>query len=336
MTQKQISIAQKIPWFGKLDLKSQRASLKVLQREALLDARRLELAKQIALAFFDLGFIYRSIEINQKLTEIVNQLLRAAEVRYATGRGLQQDVLQAQVELSKLLEDEIGLKKRRRTLTDQINELLNREQFMAVEPQNRLDFLNLRLDSARITSKALEKNPQIQAKKAEIGIAEVDTKLARKDYWPDMDVMLAYGQRDEDMTGRDLPDFFSAQIVMNIPLWYKTRQDPKLTASLKDLDAAEKSHRNLLKRLPFRVDALITEINDLQKNYKLFTDALLLQADQWARSSQIAYEVGSIEFNTMLNAQIRLLQFELQAEKYLFDIYRKRAELEELLGGPIP
>ena len=40
MTQKQISIAQKIPWFGKLDLKSQGATLKALRQKSILDAKR--------------------------------------------------------------------------------------------------------------------------------------------------------------------------------------------------------------------------------------------------------------------------------------------------------
>jgi outer membrane protein TolC len=64
-------------------------------------------------------------------------------------------------------------------------------------------------------------------------------------------------------------------------------------------------------------------------------DALIVQAEQWARSSLTAYEVGKVNFNTMINAQIRLLRFELQAENYLFSLYKKRAELEELLGAPL-
>ena len=335
MTQKQISIAQKIPWFGKLDLKSQRATLKAMRQKAILEAKRLELAQEIANTYFELGFMASSLETNKRLTEIVNQLLRVAETRYATGRGLQQDVLQAQVELSKLLDEKITIEKRRRTLTDRINELLNRDSFMIVEPPSDLEFLSMKLNSEKLTSNGLQANPQLRVKQTEIDIAQIEIELAKKDYWPDMDFKFAYGQRDEDRTGRSLPDFVSGQVVMNIPLWQKKRQDPKLAANLKSREAAEKSFRNLFKSLPYRVDALITEIHDTQKNYKLFTDALLLQADQWARSSQAAYEVGSLEFNTMLGAQIRLLRFELQADKYLFDIYRRRAELEEVLGGPV-
>jgi outer membrane protein TolC len=336
MTQKQISIAQKIPWFGKLDLKSQGATLKALRQKAILDAKRLELEKKIAISYYELGFITSSLETNKRLIEIVNQLLRFAETRYGTGRGLQQDVLQAQVEVSKLLDEKITLEKRRRTLADRINELLNREHFMVVEPLTGLEFMDLQLNPEELTSMALQENPQLRVKQTEIDIVQIGIDLAKKDYWPDMDLKLAYGQRDEDRTGRSLPDFVSAQVVVNIPIWQKTRQDSKLSSTLKAREAAEKSYRNLVKSLPFQVDALITEIRDTQKNYKLFTDALLLQADQWARSSQAAYEVGSLEFNTMLDAQIRLLRFELQADKYLFDIYRKRAELEEVLGGSIP
>jgi outer membrane protein TolC len=123
MTQKQISLAQKIPWFGKLDLKSQRATLKAIRQKAILDAKRLELARKIAVTYYELGFIASGLETNKRLTEIVNQLLIVAETRYATGRGLQQDVLQAQVEMSRLLDEKIILEKRRRILTDRINEL---------------------------------------------------------------------------------------------------------------------------------------------------------------------------------------------------------------------
>jgi outer membrane protein TolC len=335
MTQKQISIAQKIPWFGKLDLRSQRATIKMIRQKAMLDTKRLELARNIAVAYYDLGFTSQSLKTNERLMEIVSQLLRVAETRYATGGGLQQDVLQAQVEFSKLLDEKIMLEKRSRTLNDRINELLNREEFMVTEPEADLRLMSLDLNAKELTSKALQDNPQLRAKKADIDIAYVGVELAKMDYWPDMDIKLAYGQREEDRTGRDLPDFVSGQVVINIPLWFKMRQNPKLTAALKARQAAENSYRNLAESLPHQVDALITQINDTEKNYKLFSEALLLQADQWARSSQSAYEVGSIEFNTMINAQIRLLRFELQADNYLFETYRKRAQLEELLGGPV-
>jgi outer membrane protein TolC len=335
MTQKQISLAQKIPWFGKLDLRSRRTALKAVRQEAVLEAKRFELAREIAATYYQLGFVAAGLKINARLTDIVSQLLGVAETRYATGRGLQQDVLQAQVELSKLLDEKIILNRKRRTLEDRINGLLNRESFSPVAPPQGLNFPGLQLDVKGLQSKAAQENPMLSVRRADIDIAAVEIELARKDYWPDMDFKVAYGHRDEDRTGRSLPDFWSGSVTINLPVWKKYRQDPKLAATLKSRDAAFKFYRNLLQSLPHRVDALATEIQDFQENYRLFDEALIVQAEQWANSSLAAYEVGSLEFNTMINSQIRLLRFELKAENYLFNIYQKRAELEEVLGGPL-
>ena len=51
--------------------------------------------------------------------------------------------------------------------------------------------------------------------------------------------------------------------------------------------------------------------------------------------ASLGYEVSAVEFNTMINAQMRLLRFELKSKQYLFNIYQKRAELEVVLGGPL-
>lgn len=335
MTQKQIFVAQKLPWFGKLDLRSRRVVLKAVRQEALLDARRLELGRKIAEAYYDLGFAERSLEINSRLRETVTQMLRFAEMRYATGRGLQQDVLQAQVELSKLMDERITLEKTRSTLEARINELINRDAFAAVTVLEtpRISDGNPPLNA--LQERALSRNPWLRVRQAEIDMAGVEIDLARKDYWPDMDVMLAYGQRDEDRSGRDLPDFISGSISVNIPLWQRSRQDSKLAASRKSHDAASKGHRSLVQSLPHRVDALAAEIRNLRENQRLFADALVFQADQWAKSSQAAYETGAVEFNTMLAARIRFLRFELQTQGYLYQIAKKQVELEEVLGGKL-
>jgi len=335
MTQKQVFVAQKVPWFGKLDLRSQRQGLEATRQIALLKAKKLELAKKIATTYYELGLIKKGLEINGRLMEMVGQLLRVAETRYASGIGLQQDVLQAQVELSKLLDEKIVLEKNRRTLEDRINALLNRESFSSVKAPERPVYPALDLEVDLLQKQVLKDNPWLKVRLASIDRATVEIKLAEKDYWPDMDFKVAYGQREDTETGQDRADFVSGSVVFKIPLWQKNRQDKKFAASKKKHEAALKAYRNLAETLPHRVDAIATEITNTQKNYRLYADALMVQAEQWARSSLTAYEVGKVEFNTMINAQIRLLRLELRAERYLFQVYQKRAELEEVLGGPL-
>ena len=335
MTQKQIFIAQKIPWFGKLSLRSQKAAMKAIRQEAILNAKRLELARQIASVYYELGFVASGQKINERLIKMLTQLLRVSETRYAAGQGLQQDVLQAQVEVSKLLDEQITLDKKRRMQEDRINSLLNRESFTPVIPPDNLPFPDLVLKEKKLQDRALKTNPWLKIKLAEIDQASVEVELAEKDYWPDMDFKVAYGQRDENEDGQDRANFLSTSVVINIPLWQKTRQDKKLGATKLRHKAASQAYQNLVNILPHKIDALVSDIRNLQKNYKLITDALIVQAEQWVRSSLTAYEVGKVNFNTTINAQIRLLRFELQSENYLFSLYKKRAELEEVLGTPL-
>jgi cobalt-zinc-cadmium efflux system outer membrane protein len=335
MTQKQIFIAQKIPWFGKLSLRSQQAAMKAIRQEAILKAKRLELAREIATTYYELGSVFSGQKTNERLIKMLTQLLRVSETRYAAGQGLQQDVLHAQVELSKLLDEQITLDKKRRTLEDRINSLLNRGSFIPVTPPESLPYPDSVFEMEELQTQALKMNPWLKVKQADIELAGVGIELARKNYWPDFDFKVAYGQREEDFNGRDLPDFVSTSVVMNIPLWKKTRQDKKLAATQLSHQAALQSYQNLANSLPHKIDALVTDIRNIRNNYRLTADALIVQAEQWARSSLTAYEVGKVNFNTMINAQIRLLRLELQSENYLFALYKKRAELEELLGAPL-
>jgi outer membrane protein TolC len=311
-------------------------ALNAARLEAVLSARKLALEKQIATAYYQLGFIRSSEKINERLFALVSQLLKVAETRYATGRGLQKDVLQAQVELSKLIDEKIMLSKKHRTMEDMINAMLNRDSFAAIAPPEGLPHMNLILDLKDLKDRAMKQHPWLHAKQADIDQAAIDVELARKDYFPDMNFKVAYGQRDTSRKGPNWVDFISASVMVNVPLWHKTRQDRKLAAKGENHEAALDSYGNLAARLPHRIDSLAFEIQSIQESYGLFKDALIIQAAQLAQASLSAYEVGRLEFNTMINAQMRLLRMELMADMYLFNSYKKRAELEALIGGPLP
>ena len=335
MTQKQIFLAQKIPWLEKLIYSKQRQALSAGCQQAILETKRLALARQIATNYYELGFVAWGLEINGRLREILDQLIRVAETRYATGKGLQQDVLQAQVELSKLLDEKIVLERKRRTVQNRINALLNREAFRTIEPPKNLEEPKLELNVKLLQAQSVQNNPWLKLRQAEIDLASMGIKLARMEYRPDMDLKVAYGQREDDLLGMKRADFFSASVAINIPLWFWSRQVSKVSASRKSHQATMRSYQGLKATLPHQVDTLVTEIKSSQENYRLFSDALILQSEQWARSSLSAYVVGKVEFNTMINAQIRLLRFQLKTKRYLFYIYQKRAELVELLGGAL-
>jgi len=335
MTQKQIFIAQKIPWAGKRSLMSEAVQWSADQKEWMLENKRLMLSKDIAQAWYDLGFISKSLEINERMIGLVNRILNAAESRYANGQGLQQNIFQAQVELSKLDDEQISLKTRYRRLEDHINTLLNRNDYQPVVFVNDLKEPEIRLSLPELKSAAMTYNPELKAAESAIKQSGTRIRLAEKDYLPDFDLMASYGQRDESRDGQDRADFVSATVSINLPIWRHSKQDKKLAAASAMNQASVQYYENLTESIKHRLDALATEIINLQDNYRLYKSSLLPQARDWARSALDAYEVGELEFDTMINARLRLLMFERQMERYRLDVFKKRAELEALIGQPL-
>lgn len=336
MTQKQIAVEQTVPWLSKLDLKSQTVAQNARKKAAELASARLSLARDIADAYYEMGYVAQSQEINAKLMEMVRRIRRDAENGYAVGEGLQQNIFQAEVELSRLRDEAIRLKNRRRSLADRINALLNRQTYRPVDPPAKLPQPDFELDLARLKQTAVTASPELEGLKAGQDSARTEIELAEKAYYPDFNFRLAYGQRDEDFTGRDLPDFFTAAVMMDVPLWHRTKQSKELAAASHQLRSAENRYTDLRRRLPYQINTLVSEIEDTRQRHQLYTDELIPQAEQWARSALDAYEVGKVPFDTMIDAHIRLLRYERDASRFKFTIYQKRAALEALVGGPLP
>ncbi len=336
MTQKQIFISQKIPWFGKLDLAQQIAELNAMEQHALFRAKQLEIVRRLAQSWYDLDFIEHSLETNYQLEQMVTQLLRVAEVRYSTGKGLQQDILSAQVQLSKIFDERIGLQRNKQLLYTSISKALNSEQpYHRTDPLEPPPEITDAPSREKLTIKALAGNPLLQAKKIAVHKAEAKVKLADKAYNPDMDLRLGYGQREDDpVSGNSRADFFSASVTFSLPLWQSSRQDSKFKAMQKRNSAAQKSLSSLQKIIPHQIDAFVTEITAAQENHILFKTALTLQAEQLAESSLASYSVGKVDFDIMLNARIKTLRYQLQSKKYRYQVLKKMAELKELAGEP--
>lgn len=336
MTQKQISLSQQVPWFGKLSLAEQAAELIAVEQEAMVRVTRLNVARQLKEAWFELSFVERSLDINRRSRDIISQILHVAETRYANGEGLQQDILMAQVQLSELIDRDVTLNATKTKLQDTIGGLLNRDSYF-IENGSRLEFPDLSgLNREALTAEAIEKNPLVKARHAAVLKAEVDLQLAEKDYMPDMNFTVAYGQREDDpVSGRDRSDFLSAGVSITVPLWQNTRQDSKLEGAKKRLTSARRALQAVQKTLPHKVDSLLAEIDGARESKELFADAVSVQAEQLADSSLAAYSVGQVEFGTMLSTHTRLLQVELKIEQYMVQVYKKLAELEEIVGQPI-
>jgi outer membrane protein TolC len=333
MTQKQVFVEQTVPWVSKLELRSKTAAGKAAQEKAGLEAARLELCRQVAVAWYESGYVAESRRINQGLIELIGQIRRDAESRYAVGRGQQQDIFQAEVELSRRQDEAVRLESLENSIQDRLHELTNREGYQSIAPPSQLPEPKFRFSVPALTEAALTGNPTLKGLEAAIALSEAETGLAAKEYYPDFNIRFSYGQRDQDRTGRDLPDFFSIALALDIPLWYHTKQAQELAAAENDQRYAQNRYQDFKARLPYKIHALIAEIEDTCRRYRLYTQELIPQAGQWADSAMDAYQVGREEFDAMIDARMRVLKYRQEASRLFYAAYQKRAELEALIGG---
>src|SRR5882757_9137037 len=123
-----LGLSQDIPYPGKLRLKGE-----IAKREADVSQQQIESVRRGVLAelkgtYFQLAYLSKTLTILEEDGELLKQLEQAAEARYRSGLGTQQDVLQAQLQKTKLLREIAMHHLQVGKLEAQIKQLLNRSQ----------------------------------------------------------------------------------------------------------------------------------------------------------------------------------------------------------------
>jgi cobalt-zinc-cadmium efflux system outer membrane protein len=335
MTGKLVSLMQTFPWPGKLGLAEDMARDEAAAVGFQRDEVRNQLAAMVARAYFDLYAVDRSRETVEKNKVLMEQLVRAAETKYATGSGLQQDVLRAQVELAKLEDDLVMWEQKRQAAAARLNALLGRP---TASPLGRTP-VELPLPEGRPRAFSREtveaRRPLLLAMKEHLDKAEAAVKLAGREYWPNFTLGASYAQRDNLANGTPLHDFFSATVSLNIPIHRKSRLAARVAEKELDRAAVSADYRNALDGIMADVESLEAELGRDRKRVELFEGGILIQARQSLDSARAGYEVGKVDFLTLLNSWMLLQSYELQYFSALADYRKALASLDFTTGaGP--
>ncbi len=228
MTQKQLAVTQQFPFPGKLGLKENIAEAQAVSQQAQYLEVQNQLVKQVKLTFYNLYLIDKSIETVEKNTRAMEEFVKIAETRYSVGKGLQQDVLRAQVELSRMLDKRIQLDKKRETMEARLNTLLNRPTSSPLRNLAELEYMPFSKTLPELQKLADEHRPLLSAWKAVIQSNREKVRLAKKDYYPDFGLTLAYGQREVLQNSLGGADFLTAKFSVKVPLYFWRKQRKKV------------------------------------------------------------------------------------------------------------
>ncbi|MBW2373443.1 MAG: TolC family protein [Deltaproteobacteria bacterium] len=326
MSGHQLTLAQKLPFPGLLGSRQDAARAGAEAAEGIVRDRERQVAATVERAWAQLGFAQRALEITDRNLELLRQLTRIAETKYRVGTGLQQDVLRAQVELTRLLDERIGrvasisqseaalaavLDLGPGTAFGRTEELAEGAPLPEVEP------ILGRLEGA---------SPVLRALRARIQEAEDLRRVAELDGYPDFD--LGFGYRIRERVAGDPvsgEDFLTAGVTVRLPV-NRSKWRSHVAERRALLRRAEADYRAGRAQLRSALRSRYAELRRADAAVALLETGLVPQSRQSLEASRAGYEVDKVDFLSLVDSQVSLLEAELRLE-------RARAERRVAFAG---
>ena len=334
MTAKVIGVSQMVPFFGKRDLQREVARQDAEASRWVLAERKIELTRMVKEAWYQLLFIDRSLGIVEKNIGVLDDLNRLSETLYGVGQGMQQDVLMAQVERSKMEEMRISLGQQRRSLEISLNILRFMPAATKITPTAPLELTDPPLDAAQLEELALSSRPRLKEIAAAEERARAAQMLAEKEFYPDATFTLEYMQRDPAMEEPG-DDMYAAGVTFNLPV-QRDRRHAMAAEAAAELRMAQAERDMTINQIREGIANALARLDRAKRLASLYTQSIIPQADQALHAAMASYGSGTADFPAVLDSQNALFTFEREGIEAIADHQMQLAVLEATIGQALP
>jgi len=320
------TVEQEIPFPGKLGLKGKIATAEAEAEDWNHETARRQVVSDLKVAYYDLYLIYKSIESVEKSRSLLLDFTKIAESKYRVGTGTQQDVIKAQVELSKIVDRLTVLEQRRGISEARIRSLIYDQSGMPLGKPADFEKAALRYSQEELERMAMDNSPKLKVQEKEIDRSLYAVQLAKKEYYPDFAVSASYVERDaqKDMSG--------VMVKAKIPLYFWRNQRQELKGSELSLSGAQRVRDNVISSLSYEVKNGYILASGSQRLVELYGSTLLPQARLSVESALASYQVGSVDFLSLIDTVVTLLDYEIKHYEALTDFEKALAQLEPTVG----
>jgi outer membrane protein TolC len=331
--QNMFMVTQSFPWPGKRGLRSTTAEQEVAVAKAMLDVKRLEVLAKVHRAYADLLLNQEELRIHDKQAAIARQGLEAARIKYTAGNVPQQDVLKAQVALSRLADHLIMLRQTAQLALASLNTLVGRDPAAPLQVTGTYQAPSALPTVSALQVLALANRPELRAADAGIEQGESALKLARKGYAPDYTASLGY----MIMPGAsDFRNAYMAEFSLNLPWLNHRRHDSEIEQAKAKLDTSHAEFELERSLVLQQVQEALVRAQATRELAELYGKVLRPQVQATLRSTIIAYENDRTDFLNLLDSQNAMLEVETSYVRAAGDFEARFADLELAVGAPIP
>lgn len=328
-----LSVSQTIPFYEKRSLRADIASQEAKAALELYEAKKRIVIAQIKKLFYELFYIYKAIDINKEEKALLRRLSKIASVKYSTGAGSQQNILQIQVEITKLNDKLLTLEQQQQTIESNIKSLLNRPKHLTLPRPEEVNESHFPYDLETLYDMAQKNRQEIKVAEAMIRENESSLHLSKKEYYPDFTFGIQYVDvgRRSSFIDNDGKDSWSVSMMINLPIW-KKRLKAGVHESLAIIEASNLLRNDIENQTLFEVEDTYFRLRTAEDVLNLYSTTLIPQAEQSFKSAESGYQTGRSDFFNLLDSERVLLAVHLAYYRAITNHEQSVADLERYVG----
>ncbi len=323
-----IGASQELPYPGKLRLRGQVAEREADTEQAQVEVTKVSVDDAVKADYLQLAYLQETLGILQSNESVLGQLIQDATIHYTVGQGMQEDVLQAQVERTKIVREITLHHQQMGQIQAALKGVLNRDQASPDLVTELLSESKVQLSSPQLLQLVRQHNPQVQVDAGSVRKQDVQLASAKRDGKPDFGLSYMYQNTD-----RKYRDYYMLTFDVRFPR--KKRVNAEIAEAAEMLAQSKETLDAGLQRQLADVQqqfVLATSDEDLLKEYR---EGLIPQSDAAYRATLSAYAANREQFTHVLLYFTNLLDLKLEVAKTLADHETALAHLESLTGATL-
>ena len=347
MTNISVGLMQQFERGDTLDLQQKKAGQQADGLALQVQARELTVANSMTQLWLELGYQQVAESIINENRRLLVELENYVQTNYSIGKSEAQDLLNAQLQVSKLDEKLQANQQVQRRLISQLSEWLGSDWLgsQAINSQGRLHATN-QIDWSLLESKLatnrdstkhyqlLIEHPLVKIIDATISSNQTQVELAEQAYTPQFGVEVMYAHRQaNNMAGEPASDLVSAYLTVDIPLFTGNRQDKNLSAAQYQVGAAKSQKDTLLSQMNAQVNALLVDKANLTQRLERYQSTLLPQTSARISAVERGYQNNTAQFNDVIAATADELALQLEQQRLITDLNIVNSKLASLVSG---
>jgi outer membrane protein TolC len=330
--QNMFMVAQSLPGSGKRGLQTSIAQSDVTAAKADLEMARLRVRIEARKAFYDLLLAEDELRIHDQHVGIAHQAIEAARIKYTVGKVPQQDILKAQLALTRLAEHMIRFNRDAEVARAHLNTLLGRDPMSPIAVQGDLAAAAALPAETELQQSALQARPDLQAAQAAVEKSQREQALARKAYTPDFSVAAGYMLMP---SGQDPRNNYMVEGSMTLPWLNRRKHDAEISEATTKVSEQD-AEVNAMRSAAFgQIAEARAEAHAAQELAQVYHDSLRPQAERTLHAAVIAYENNQTDLLDLLDSQMAVIDVDLGWRQAMSEFSARLADLEMAVGAPI-